>query len=334
MITALDFLSHFRITQNGYVTFQLYGQTVGAGAAMQFTYHQAIVFQHPDNEKIEMIGATMMGPMPTSDAGYALVGYGSGQRAADVAANLTMLRTKFATELHFIGSSGIYIRGMGIGGASGRGIDGILCTGDGTPAYGLNIDIATIITCNMGLAFVGFGQSANNGYGVAVTNGAGVIFGGVAPLLSMGSGSYGIALADASAFTNANIVMSFSNGADGVVMFTGSGWQNDLQGAWNYFECNYGNGIAQFGAGYYIGGSGTYTYCNNNYSFGLAAYDGSTIGGLGQVFSVGPSGSGYSAKAAGMSLIDLGPNSYFSQPSTPPLNTLGNTNAIVWAGNM
>lgn len=152
--TAFEYLSRFAITGiNGSVILQLAGAP--SGTAQQFTYTSPINMSHPNNDRISVIGATMLGAVPTSDASYAINGSSAAQRATDTATNLATLRTKFATELHFSGCGGFVITGKC------PNIDGILLTGDGSANNGIIIRAscpAYPLTPN-GIAVVGFGFS-------------------------------------------------------------------------------------------------------------------------------------------------------------------------------
>ena len=124
---AFSYLGKYKITPTGHVILQLAGAASGSAQAQQYVYNRAIVLSHPNQDRISIFGAPMLAPCPRSDAGFAWNGPSAAQRASDMTTNLAVLRSKFATELHFPG--GTY--GFIIGGLSLMHLDGVLLTSDG-----------------------------------------------------------------------------------------------------------------------------------------------------------------------------------------------------------
>ena len=124
---AFAYLGKYKITPTGHVILQLAGAASGSAAATQYVYNRAIFCSHPNQDRISIFGAPMLAPCPRSDTGFAWNGPSAGQRASDMTTNLAILRSKFATELHFIGGTTAFV----IGGLSLMHLDGVLLTSDG-----------------------------------------------------------------------------------------------------------------------------------------------------------------------------------------------------------
>lgn len=136
LIAAFAYLGKYRITPTGHVILQLAGAASGSAQSTQYVYTQPIEIAHPNNDRISIFGAPMLAPVSRNDTGYAWNGSSTSQRAIDLTTNITVLRTKFATELHFSGALGTITSGMRIGGIALMHLDGILFTGDGNPYQG------------------------------------------------------------------------------------------------------------------------------------------------------------------------------------------------------
>jgi hypothetical protein len=125
---AFKYLGKYRITPTGHVILQLAGAAPGSAQSAQWVYTQGIEIAHPNNDRISIFGAPMLAPVSRNDTGYAWNGNSSSQRALDLTTNLAVLRTKFATELHF---SGVVPAAVRMGGVALMHMDGILFTSDG-----------------------------------------------------------------------------------------------------------------------------------------------------------------------------------------------------------
>lgn len=205
---AAEYLSRYTITHNGQVTLQL--------AAGVFTYTATMVYlDHPQNHRILILGATMLAAVGTTDSSY----------VASTATNMTYLRTKFATELHFTGGAGMEVNGIGL-----NALDGILITGDGTTSATLdgqglaftgtysgtrNTVLGT--THANGLAVCGFG-----GYGITVISGGAVVFPWTAPIIVIGNVNFGMTANARSLFYSNGNIIAFGNGVNGVTISQGS----------------------------------------------------------------------------------------------------------------
>lgn len=334
---ALNYLSKFRITQTGKVTLQLAGAT--SGTATQYVYTQNVVFAHPDNEKISVLGAPMLLPLPGDDSAYQLISSTSSQRAADTIYNLGLLRSKFATELHFGNGCGFVYDGV----CPGR-VDGILLTGDGSTGplgYGVGILCNAISTIHRetdanqllrGLAIVGFGYAgievATSGFWLSQPPSGG----GGAPLVILGitnaagTTGFGVACADSSNFTPQTTTMIFSCCSAGLATFTNSSAQCDLQGLRFYSECNGSHGMYAQSSGS-IGCHADYIISKKNGGRGLYCSGGAGIV-LGATTSIDLTLNGGSAYCSIESVITC-PGATGLGDASPPINTVGNANSII-----
>lgn len=95
MNAAIEWLTHYRITDHGHVTFQFAGST--SGVAQMYTYTQSVNLVHPDLVRTEWNGAPLIGAPPNvNDFQY------TGNISNDANAHLAMLRGRFGTELRFV----------------------------------------------------------------------------------------------------------------------------------------------------------------------------------------------------------------------------------------
>ena len=242
---AMSYLRKYYITPRGHVILQCAGAQPGASAAVQYVYNTTVYFSHPNNHRISVFGAPLLAPPPVTPAGYVLTGPSSAQRASDTAANLTMLRTKFATELHFTGGGGVFI---GPATPVLMHFDGFLLTGDGSGGSGMYFESSFGFMNEdtyAGIAVVGFG-----GEGVGLELGASVGLEGTAadenhmcPFILIGNGNGGLVLGDGSYLTMTGNALCFSNGSFGFQLWPRCGAQMD--GAVHAI-CN-----AQYGYGFY-----------------------------------------------------------------------------------
>jgi hypothetical protein len=310
---AFEYLSKLKITHNGAVTLQLAGAV--SGIAQQFTYTSSVLMDHPNNGRITILGAPMLGALPTTDAGYAVTG--SANRVADTATNLAMLRTKFATELHFSACSGFAIKG------EWPCLDQLLLTGDSsTPSLGISgncygppvINIATV-----GIAIVGFGA------GGAYIEG-GIWFPG-AQLIAIGNGYAGLRILDShfEPYQNAALFL-LQNGLYGMECTLNSNFDLWASSQTCYVECNGTNGIyVNIGSSGYIA-NGLLTRVYNNGSWGLSAFQGSTVSlGNSCDLTIGNAAGGMTA--IDMSFIAL--NGAISGTESPAIGTVGNNQSLI-----
>ena len=242
LIAAFNWLGRYKITPTGHVILQLAGAAPGSAAATQYVYSRTIVIDHPNNDRISIFGAPMLAPVPRLDSSYYWSGPTSTQRANDTAANLAMLRTKFATELHW---AGVIVTGTSypaaairILGLSLMHMDGLLITSDGGPYLGTGVlfncggymnNFPRSITgpssyAYDGLAVVNFPYAA----GFQFDTGAGLAVAGensqntCTPLISIGNAS-GISLTNGGFVTTAGNAICLSNNGPGFVLWPRSG---------------------------------------------------------------------------------------------------------------
>jgi hypothetical protein len=225
---AMSYLRKYYITTRGHVILQLAGAAQGATTAVQYTYAGGIYISHPNANRISIFGARMLAPMPPNISGYANNGFSPGQRAADTNTNLTMLRSKFATELHLTSAGGVLV----YNGPNLMHLDAILLTGDGSASNGIS-SVATYGMMNQdtysGLGIVGFG-----GIGLMLELGATSGFEGTAVnennltnVACIGNGGGGCAISDGSYITMTGNLICVSNGSNGLWMWPRSGSQFD-----------------------------------------------------------------------------------------------------------
>ncbi len=309
LIAAVQYLGRFFITHNGTATLQL--------SAGVFNYSATIFMDHPQNSRIILQGATMLAAVPTTDAGYAANGSAPATRATDAATNIAMLRTKFATELHFTGGAGLEIDGFML-----QRLDAILFTGDGTIGGGgdgqgtaCSCQGATSSPAN-GLAFYNFG-----GFGFTFINGASVEWVGTGPVVCIGNVNDGINANTGSAVVFSGPVITMQNGTSG--LFANS--NGIISASTMYAECNGLAGINVFQGKY--AHTGGHVYRNANYGLssqvGSAAIgDGADYGAGGNVNLLGPifSGDGSFVRVIGATN---------TAGSSPAVGVVGNNNSLI-----
>ncbi len=336
---AFEYLSKYRITSNGSVTL-----SIAAGA---YSYSgKELLFDHPNLDRIAIVGAAMLRALPASIpvSILALTGSNSTHRAADSATDLTTLRTYFATEIDLGTGSSINVTQTGMNILAGTSaytgfrISNILFVGDGS-AVGSSgmIDVAGCCRFNS-VAVCGSG-----GHGILVDHGAIVLD---APLYLTGNAGCGLALTDGGSFNlNSYIIVTQSNGQSGIGSIGNSSSQsnggavqaqgNGIAGAAcnmrgsldlgsaGSFSNNAGNGLSATTAGFISAPSAT---IGSNGAQGAVASDGATIVCGSSAFSGNTVDATY---AAGESTIDATAATGVSGNSSPAINTVGNTNSIV-----
>jgi hypothetical protein len=342
---AFAYLGKYKITPTGHVILQLAGATTGS--AIQYVYYQPVIMSHPNNDRISIFGATMLGPVSRTDAGYAWNDNSSATRTADTATNLALLRTKFATELHFIGCNGMFIFGI-----APMHLDGILFTGDTTSAQS-----GVIFNCSGymnnrprsmqpsspyaydGLAAVNF---KNGGGGFAWDVGACMGIQGegadqslVTPFIACGCWA-GILLTNGGFVTcNGNAVL-LGNDTAGMYLWPRSGTQwdggifsnaNANQGIQGYL-CSTGYIAAPMIGGGYTG-SVSHCYKNGNYGLWLEETNVSANIDFGAGANANTTGAIFAGNNSGCQLW----GSYANYtPCSPTFNTVGNNNSLIASG--
>lgn len=239
---AMNYLARYKITQTGHAILQLAGAS--SGHAAQYVYTSPVIINHPNNDRISILGAPMLAPLPLSDAGYASNGPSTAQRAADLVTNLAILRNHFATELHFSAlTTGLWIFGL-----CPMHLDSILITGIGSNSgYGIMFNCSGYIniypTSAAGNWAYGGLAVAQMGVGMGWDVGACVSLGGeaysqnlVTPLLAIGCGQ-GFAITNGGFLTSSGNLISLGN--DGAGFYTWPRGGNQLDGG--VFCCSNGS---------------------------------------------------------------------------------------------
>jgi hypothetical protein len=322
---ALHYLSKFKITSTGRVVLQLAG-AAAAGPATQYIYTQTVIFDHPQNHRIFILGAQLRGSAPTDYTAFTLTGNTPGARASDTAANLTKLRGIYATELRFNNCNGIEIVGTCIGILSGvlitsnnaSGYQGVMVSAASTE---LNVQyLYTGISTGQGVAVVGFdtcfyfGQCGNasayvldfpqiaigsTGYGGGFWSNANSSFQPGGKCLSFSNAAHGFLCTYSWLFFDSAQNQTAYNGQDGVTVVQGMAFINAAK-VW-------GNG-----------------------GWGLVADQGSVLDAGGATFSVGgvynASGDAY---ANHMSYINVYNSGGYRSIWSPGLGSVGNVNSII-----
>jgi hypothetical protein len=317
LITAMEYLSKYIITQNGSVTLQLAGST--SGVATQFVYPQSVIFAHPNNDKISVVGAPMLATLPTTDANYACTGNSATARANDLTTNLATLRSRFATELRFPGANCSAGNAIVIKGKLLRQFDGILLTSDGATNYAGGIYILGVGsmngTSNLGLAVCGFG-----GTGVAVDASGGWLT--ASTLVICGCWS-GLSTLDGGAFSAGANVLCLGNAYAGITSNPGGSYQLDGN--------VYANGNGNFGLLGVFGGLYVVATGSNNhfYKNGWGVWCQQAF-----IEAVGDYGAGANANVQGSVFATAGSNVYITGSinvgtCSPAVNTVGNGDSYI-----
>jgi hypothetical protein len=162
LIAAMNYLSKYRITNNGFVTLAIAGTV--SGVAARWIYSQVVTIEHPNLDRIAIQGAPLIGP-PVLGTDFVY----TGNRGQDAAAQLTMLRGRFATELYFTNGAYINVNGsLGFGGAPNPGAPGLmnlLISADGSVNSGglqINNSYMAIGNCSIQNGYLGI--ICNNSY--------------------------------------------------------------------------------------------------------------------------------------------------------------------------
>ena len=329
---AMAFLATRLIAEGATVTLQL-----DAGV---HTYAAGILIRHVHGHRIHVRGAPLTGADPVL-ADFATTGHSVAARAADAAANLAMLQTKFATEIHLTGGAQVRVEDCGLG-----LLDDVFIRGDGTVAYGVvlrNADKVVVGTVSVH----GFGD--DNVYARASTIQL------VGTLTASGGAQDGIELNNSRLFFDGEnsaaalggLVVAVGNGSAGVDLAASEVTISEAA-----CHCNASDGLfgalasscflrradidsnGGHGVRFTNGGSATFStgpsVLSNNGEAGVFAGHCSAV-------DIGPatwSGNGtFGGVARGGAFIDgtaeTGGNGGASGWSSPTSNTVGNLNAFV-----
>jgi hypothetical protein len=320
---ATAWLLKYSITHNGSVVLQLAGAS--SGVATQYTYTSSIIFDHPNNNRIFIYGATMLAPLPVTDAGLSVTGNTSGQRASDLAANLTILRSKFATELYIVGtnSSGAFFQ---VKGRSLGALDAILITSDASGStHGFQFTCSgdyingsrSSGLASVGFSGIGFIIDLRGVIGTYTTNA------NTASIICCGCTVGGFSLANGAEFTSAGPILTAGNGNYGILCNPGSNAQFD--GNVN----SSGNGThgiqTALGCFYTSGANINHVWLNGQW--GIATQYSPPSVFVGDLGSGHPNSAGPVIATNGTTITITGSTNI--PPTSPPVNTNGNGNSMV-----
>ena len=348
---AFAYLGKYRITPTGHVILQLAGAAAGSAQAARYLYTRPIVVNHPNNDRISIFGAPMLAPVSRTDAGYAWNGNSAAQRSADTQTNLSIMRTKFATELQFSGrlfGGWFPVAGMQIIGSCLQHLDGILFTGDGVNDQGSGVLFMCAGSLNNlprtmapdspwaydGLAAINFRMGSGFNFDV----GSCVSSWGQTPDQNFNTCFFAFGCANGIAITNGGFITAFGNAvclgndSSGFYLWPRSGtqWDGGL-----FCNANAGQGIQCYlsSTGYLnfpqVAGQGfTPSHCYRNAGYGLWAQQtnatcqidfgaGGNANGAGSIWANGNTG------------IIVASSQNFVGTCTPAYNTVGNGNSMI-----
>jgi hypothetical protein len=292
---AMEHLSKYKILRNGSVTLQC-GGSLG-GTAQQFIYTESLLLEHPNSEKITVKGAPLIGA-PPNDTNFAPAGGGYSQANAN--ADLAMLRGVFGTELHFTGGTSVSVY-------ENFTIIDLLITGDASgSAVGLLFTGGLPIMRDSAVhGFSSVGIMINQAYLVTTGNW----------VSSSGNVGDGFEVQGELYFPSPTI--SASNQGNGYSIQTGTSLKGGVK---TTAKGNAGVGFSVFNAQVT-----TYLQAYNNGSHGLSTY-GSPIYLTGGHCSGNVSGLDIVANY-GANIVAVGVT--LAAATSPPLNTIGNGNALI-----
>lgn len=351
---AFAYLGRYRITPTGHVILQLAGAAPGAASANQYIYTTQIEVAHPNNDRISIFGAPMLAPVSRDDSGYAWNGASNAERAADTVTNLSVLRTRFATELRFLSPC---VMAMRIGGISLMHLDGILFTSDGNPTtQGVNfncIGYMNLLPRTLagdtgwaydGLAAVNFkgiysaGFSWEVGAGLWVGGEGGILAGDQntnTPWIAIGN-TYGIAVRNGGFVTSHGNAICLSNDQDGIFLWPRSGTQWD---GGVFCNANQYHGITCYlcSTGFIgsplVGGNWTaasHAYKNGGNGLNMEETNVSLNCDFGAGVNVNIGGSIYAGNNSAVQL--WGNSANYAATCSPAFNTIGNNNSMIASG--
>lgn len=346
LITAFNYLGKYKITPRGHVILRIAGTSPPGNTATKYTYTQTIVANHPNNDRISILGAPMLKPVPLDDTGFASNGSSPAQRAADLTTNLAILRSCFATELFFeqlqpLSSGNGELCGIYIDGTMLQHLDAILFTNDGTATgivttcqgycNGVPVQGSTTIS---GVAFAQWAEGIFWDAGSSVSwQGAGAAQNLWAPIIVCGCSGDGIVWGNGSFFTTLGNVISIGNAYCGMAIYPGCGMQID-----GGVFCS-SNG--QHGLFLFIAGGGN--YCNGP-MLGGTAYGPShfwknaqwgiwcamcELNVYGDCGAGANANGGGSINASGAAYVGCAADLNVSGQCSPPFGTIGNSNSLI-----
>jgi len=333
---AMAYLMRYKIGATGKVILQLRGAGA-SGAATVYTYTKNVVFEHNNNSRIFVYGAPIRSAIPTDPTAYTLTGNDVTARGNNSAANLGMLRNKFATELHFTGGTNVQVQGECLG-----TFDALLITGDNSNAAGNPHDagicwsaagaalalkhFTDVRPADQGVAVVGF---AGDGFYIG-QGGNFTTYGLGFPLVSLGNGGSGFKVNAGGKFQPQYVCLSFSNGGSGFSTWYGGWTWFDTQNNAAIYNAEHGCECAEARANY----QGVETW--GNHLNGFQASSSSYIGAGGARVSNPAntiSNDGFDAAAFTMSLIIVSGISGAKNLYTPALAAGSGTSSGANAGS-
>jgi hypothetical protein len=356
LIAAFEYLGKYRITPNGHVILQLAGAASGSAASQQYVYTQTIVAAHANNDRISIFGAPMLAPVSRNDTGYAWNGSSATQRAADTTTNLAILRTQFATELHWGGapingqqqwSAGLLILGKVL-----MHLDGILFTGYGSAAPAwcdgvlfwaagpLNWQPRSLVTGSSPFAYDGLASVSFSGSGFNFDVGSCVELEGetgdqayISPLIAIGNNT-GILMGNGGFVTSSGNCVCLCNDYNGFHLYPRSGTQwdggvfsnaNGADGVYLYLSST------GFIAGPIINGAwaAAASHCYRNAGWGVEC-NMSNIScdiDFGAGVNANVAGAIYTYQNGGVNL--WGSSANYTGKCSPAFGTVGNANSMI-----
>lgn len=319
MPSALYWASRYIITQTGQLTLQITpGQHIENATR--------IIVDHPNANRLIIQGGTAAA-LASSD--FVFTGNTGAALSNDQANQLTMLRTKYNTELRLTNTTWMDIR-------TGGTIQNLLITGDGTfPASPGNSRHLVTFTNDVYVQNVSIHGSGGSGLGV---NGARCCF--FAGTVSV-SGCVGAGLNIYTSCAIESVLICASNNYAGLTCGGSIGWNtggamtmkgNGLQGAiiagtvtikaGSQFISNNQNGMVVQG---YVDVQNS-SFSGNGYAGISALNNGSVIARTG-TFTGNIS---FSVEAQAGANVDIRGASYPALSVSPAINTSGNGNAFIW----
>jgi hypothetical protein len=323
---ALEYLTKYKITHNGFVTLQI--------AAGKWAYSTMILIDHPNSSRLGFVGAQMQNQIPPPSV-FAQNGNSAAQRIADTNTNLAMLRTKFSTELSFTLGCSVQING------TLAFYDSILHTGD--HSTGPISDQQLLSVCGSYDTYVmdwqQFAQPpqgiagglacVNGNWGMTAIGGAeswGYFSHG--PCVMIGNNNNGFVSTGRTSILFLYAAYAFSNGYDGF----GNSEQSFIQigSPGNYgvaSSCNAANGISvALNSACYV--QTGYIWKNASYA---CQFNQNCSGSLPVDFGMGTANANGAAAWAGAgSFLYIGGSANYGYPS-PPLNGgFGNWNSVIY----
>jgi hypothetical protein len=328
---AFEYLSKFKITQNGSVTLQL---AAGVGGSA-FAYTTTVTVDHPNADRITIQGQ----PLAATPTSSSFVNNGFASRSTDRATTLANLRACYTSELAFSGANGSFLI------SNGCTFKNLLITGDRVSATNLvnAYGGALFFTINVSLANAGVnGIDVGPGSGLYATGilsatgcgGSGLVAsyggsiyctGGSSTLVVASSNDgngYWCLLGNFGADGNV-LVHAWSNAGAGVISATGN---FSVVGAGCIFTHNGAHGIvAQYNGNAVLVG----VTASNNTGYGVIASDGGYVLCVNGGGSTSISGNSVSSILAqyGSTCDALGAT--LTGSPSPAINTVGNSNSII-----